>query len=280
MSFVANLIGRDWTEATLQRSHALSVEIAMQGHQLSDQLTHSTALESKLNQTLNRMDNIDNSLSQLRSMQQALLLILPSATERSSGSNQPSGGSSPSLPPSIEQSDYNVDDEESETSHLYSMFPMRCTCIAQSTQIHGSCHESNSYLQKYLHHARCPLSIHDRVSYEANGSLRMFNLLFKCQVGIRYSQRAVLRSFEVYRNFTIRAVVSSSNPAFQSITKTLERLSDSSVSHFTIREEFQRCLGTLEYTFLNGEAWPTDVEDICGENLLWVSTSFSCSNLS
>ncbi|KAG6357746.1 hypothetical protein INS49_013625 [Diaporthe citri] len=102
--------------------------------------------------------------------------------------------------------------------------------------------------------------------------MRLFNYFFQFQVAIEYSQYAFLRSLHIQHNFTIRATVPHGSPAFDLIDGITFNMGFYSAAQ-SLRQNLQSCLQELQRLFMEGRAWPTDIEDRTGNNLLHVATS-------
>lgn len=133
------------------------------------------------------------------------------------------------------------------------------------------CHCAGSISPAYpiTHATSCHLSFRYRQRRALIGKIRLFNYFFQFQVAIEYSQYAFLRSLHVQHNFTIRATVPQGSPAFDLIDGITFNMGFYSTVH-SLRKSLQGCLQGLQRLFMEGRAWPTDIEDNTGNNLLHV----------
>ncbi|KAJ0107794.1 hypothetical protein J7T55_000056 [Diaporthe amygdali] len=92
------------------------------------------------------------------------------------------------------------------------------------------------------------------------------------KIAIEYSQYAFLRSLHIQHNFTIRATVPQGSPAFDLIDGITFNMGSYSTVQ-SLQRTLQSCLRGLQRLFMEGRAWPTDIEDSTGNNLLHVATS-------
>ncbi|KAK7725234.1 hypothetical protein SLS63_008231 [Diaporthe eres] len=99
------------------------------------------------------------------------------------------------------------------------------------------------------------------------GKIRLFNYFFQFQVAIEYSQYAFLRSLHIQHNFTIRATVPQGSPAFDLIDGITFNMGFYSTAQ-PLRQNLQSCLQGLQHLFMEGRAWPTDIEDRIVKSLL------------
>lgn len=134
------------------------------------------------------------------------------------------------------------------------------------------CHCAGSLSPAYpvTHATSCHLSFRYRQRRALIGKIRVFNYFFQYQVAIEYSQYAFLRSLHIQHNFTIRATVPEGSPAFDLIDGVTFNMGFYSTAQ-SLRQNLQSCLQGLQRLFMEGRAWPTDIEDNTGNNLLHVS---------
>lgn len=119
------------------------------------------------------------------------------------------------------------------------------------------------------HATSCYLSLRHRQRRALIGKVKLFNYLFQFQVGIEYSQYAFLRSLQIQNNFTIRATVPEGSPAFELIDDTTFNMARYTTAK-SLRQDLQSCLAGLQRLFMEGRAWPTDIETTTGNNVLHV----------
>ncbi|KAG8162878.1 hypothetical protein KVR01_007356 [Diaporthe batatas] len=136
------------------------------------------------------------------------------------------------------------------------------------------CHCAGSISPAYpvTHATSCHLSFRYKQRRALIGKIRLFNYFFQFQVAIEYSQYAFLRSLHVQHNFTIRATVPQGSPAFDLIDGITFNMGFYSTVQ-SLRKNLQSCLQRLQRMFMEGRAWPTDIEDGTGNNLLHAATS-------
>lgn len=134
------------------------------------------------------------------------------------------------------------------------------------------CHCAGSLSPAYpvTHATSCHLSFRHRQRRALIGKIRLFNYFFQFQVAIEYSQYAFLRSIHIQQNFTIRATVPQGSPAFDLVDGITFNMGFYSTAQ-SLRKNLQSCLRGLQRLFMEGRAWPTDIEDSTGNNLLHVS---------
>lgn len=133
------------------------------------------------------------------------------------------------------------------------------------------CHCAGSISPAYpvTHATSCYLSLRHRQRRALIGKVKLFNYFFQFQVGIEYSQYAFLRSLQIQNNFTIRATVPEGSPAFELIDDTTFNMARYTTAK-ALRQGLQSCLAGLQRLFMEGRAWPTDIETTTGNNLLHV----------
>lgn len=154
------------------------------------------------------------------------------------------------------------------------------------------CHCAGTVSPAYpvTHATSCYLSLRHRQRRALIGKIRLFNYFFQFQVAIEYSQRAFLRTLHIQHNMTIRATVPDGSSAFGLIHDTTFNMGGCSMGHYTIghsvggyftvnsfRKKLQVCLEGLQRLFMEGRAWPTDIEESTGNNLLHVSPNHTLS---
>jgi hypothetical protein len=122
------------------------------------------------------------------------------------------------------------------------------------------------------HATSCYLSLRHRQRRALVGKVKLFNYLFQFQVAVEYSQSALLRSLQIQNNFTIRATVPEGSPAFELIDSTTFNMARYTSAR-ALRHGLQACLAGLQRLFMEGRAWPTDIETSTGNNLLHVRWS-------
>lgn len=152
-----------------------------------------------------------------------------------------------------------VSDSARDSSITRSLWELRCHCAG-----------SISPAFPVTHATSCHLSFRHRQRRALIGKIRLFNYFFQFQVAIEYSQYAFLRSLHVQHNFTIRATVPQGSPAFDLIDGITFNMGFYSTVQ-SLRKNLQGCLQGLQRLFMEGRAWPTDIEDSTGNNLLHVS---------
>lgn len=133
------------------------------------------------------------------------------------------------------------------------------------------CHCAGSISPAYpvTHATSCYLSLRHRQRRALIGKVKLFNYFFQFQVAIEYSQYAFLRSLQIQNNFTIRATVPEGSPAFELIDDTTFNMARYTTAQ-ALRKGLQSCLSGLQRLFMEGRAWPTDIETTTGNNLLHV----------
>lgn len=133
------------------------------------------------------------------------------------------------------------------------------------------CHCAGSISPAYpvTHATSCYLSLRHRQRRALIGKVKLFDYFFQFQIGIEYSQYAFLRSLQIQNNFTIRATVPEGSPAFELIDDTTFNMARYTTAQ-ALRQGLQSCLAELQRLFMEGRAWPTDIETTTGNNLLHV----------
>lgn len=132
------------------------------------------------------------------------------------------------------------------------------------------CAGSISPAYPITHATSCYLSLRHRQRRALIGKVKLFNYFFQFQVAVEYSQYAFLRSLHIQNNFTIRATVPEGSPAFELIDDTTFNMARYTTAQ-ALRQGLQSCLAGLQRLFMEGRAWPTDIETTTGNNLLHVS---------
>lgn len=139
------------------------------------------------------------------------------------------------------------------------LWELKCHCAGTISPVYPVTHATS-----------CHLSLRSRQRRALIGKIRLFNYFFQFQVAIEYSQYAFLRSLHIQHNFTIRATVPQGSPAFDLIDGITFNMGFYSTAQ-SLRKNLQSCLQGLQRLFMEGRAWPTDIEDSTGNNLLHVS---------
>lgn len=139
-----------------------------------------------------------------------------------------------------------------------SLWELKCYCAGSISPAYPVTHATSCYL-----------SLRHRQRRALIGKVKLFNYFFQFQVAIEYSQYAFLRSLHIQNNFTIRATVPEGSPAFELIDDTTFDMARYRTAQ-ALRQGLQSCLAGLQRLFMEGRAWPTDIETTTGNNLLHV----------
>lgn len=186
--------------------------------------------------------------------------FLKSHTCTSSGDHEPfsvvKASEDESEPPSYTQRISSAGEYSLSKSPLWEL---KCYCAGSISPAYPVTHATSCYL-----------SLRHRQRRALIGKVKLFNYFFQFQVGIEYSQYAFLRSLQIQNNFTIRATVPEGSPAFELIDDTTFNMARYTTAK-SLRQGLQSCLAGLQRLFMEGRAWPTDIETTTGNNLLHVS---------
>lgn len=139
-----------------------------------------------------------------------------------------------------------------------SLWELKCYCAGSISPAYPVTHATSCYL-----------SLRHRQRRALIGKVKLFNYFFQLQVAVEYSQHAFLRSLHIQNNFTIRATVPEGSPAFELIDDTTFNMARYKTAQ-ALRQGLQSCLAGLQRLFMEGRAWPTDIETTTGNNLLHV----------
>lgn len=166
----------------------------------------------------------------------------------------------------------NLTKELEVTSHVHETAVSGKGSSTTKPLLELKCHCAGSISPAYpvTHATACHLSFRHRQRRALIGKVRLFNYFFQVQVAIEYSQYAFLRSLHIQHNFTIRATVPQGSPAFDLIDGITFNMGFYSTAQ-SLRQNLQSCLQGLQRLFMEGRAWPTDIEDNTGNNLLHAS---------
>jgi hypothetical protein len=107
------------------------------------------------------------------------------------------------------------------------------------------------------HAKTCIYSFQNRRKWALVGQLGVFGFLFKYKIAIQYSQHAFTRDFQVYPNFTLRAICDWS-PAFELVYNTFSKM-EWGLTAEELRKELRTCLIGVRQSFVDRKAWPTDI---------------------
>lgn len=144
------------------------------------------------------------------------------------------------------------------SSKSNSLWKLKCYCAGTISPAYPITHATSCYL-----------SLRHRQRRALIGKVKLFNYFFQFQVAVEYSQYAFLRSLHIQNNFTIRATVPEGSPAFDLIDDTTFNMARYTSAQ-ALRNGLQSCLAGLQRLFMEGRAWPTDIETSTGNNLLHV----------
>jgi hypothetical protein len=146
-----------------------------------------------------------------------------------------------------------------------SLWKLKCYCAGTISPAYPITHATSCYL-----------SLRHRQRRALIGKVKLFNYFFQFQVAVEYSQYAFLRSLQIQNNFTIRATVPEGSPAFELIDDTTFNMARYTSAQ-ALRHGLQSCLAGLQRLFMEGRAWPTDIETTTGNNLLHVCEYPTCT---
>ncbi|POS81510.1 hypothetical protein DHEL01_v200083 [Diaporthe helianthi] len=158
-------------------------------------------------------------------------------------------------PPYIQESSCGRE----SSSNSNSLWTLKCYCAGSISPAYPVTHATSCYLS-FRHRQRRALI----------GKVKLFNYFFQFQVAVEYSQYAFLRSLHIQNNFTIRATVPEGSPAFELLDDTTFNMARYKSAQ-ALRNGLQSCLAGLQRLFMEGRAWPTDIETTTGNNLLHVA---------
>lgn len=155
--------------------------------------------------------------------------------------------------PSLDKPNYQVDHKRvvpTRSKQVSTLLDPACSCSLASSG--------------RRHRPGCLGAFLVRENHSFAGQLRLFSYLISLKVVVSYSRRAILRDFRVHPNFTVRAVCPRGSPAF-----TLMGSMNLSLDAGELRHELRRVLVGLRILFMEGKAWPTDIE-VDGRSLFYV----------
>lgn len=257
---------RNLRQETLSESLNLSAIVSAQGQGIHEQIA---ALVPDLSQTLEsglskseqslqaRMDNLEAMIREsLQTEERGVLDITQSVKSRGAAAAFPQihkGGSE------IGSHGQKVSGIAGISSNAKPLWELRCHCAGSISPAYPVTHATS-----------CHLSFRHRQRRALIGKVRLFNYFFQFQVAIEYSQYAFLRSLHIQQNFTIRATVPEGSPAFDLIDGITFNMGFYSTAQ-SLRRNLQSCLQGLQRLFMEGRAWPTDIEYGTGNNILHVS---------
>lgn len=257
---------RNLRQETLSESLNLSSIISTQGQDIQEQIA---AMIPDLSKTLESgISKSEQSLQARMDILEAMIReSLPTDESTVLDSTRCIKGTLPAptlLQPSIRKLEGTSQVKETEVSGKGSsttkpLWELKCHCAGSISPAYPVTHATS-----------CHLSFRHRQRRALIGKIRLFNYFFQVQVAIEYSQYAFLRSLHIQHNFTIRATVPQGSPAFELI----DGITFNMGFYFTaksLRQNLQSCLQGLQRLFMEGRAWPTDIEDTTGNNLLHVS---------
>lgn len=161
--------------------------------------------------------------------------------------------------------------EHQPTSYTQTVSGARTSSSSKGSLWELKCYCAGSISPAYpvTHATSCYLSLRHRQRRALIGKVKLFNYFFQFQVAIEYSQYAFLRSLHIQNNFTIRATVPEGSPAFELIDDATFNMARYRTAQ-ALRQGLQSCLAGLQRLFMEGRAWPTDIETTTGNNLLHV----------
>lgn len=162
----------------------------------------------------------------------------------------------PQPPPYTTQTSSYAREESPSSSN--SLWKLKCYCAGSISPAYPITHATSCYL-----------SLRHRQRRALIGKVKLFNYFFQFQVAVEYSQYAFLRSLSIQNNFTIRATVPEGSAAFELIDDTTFNMARYTSTQ-ALRQGLQSCLVGLQRLFMEGRAWPTDIETTTGNNLLHV----------
>lgn len=124
-----------------------------------------------------------------------------------------------------------------------------------------------AYASGTKHRDACPWAFLGRTEHSLRGNFKMFNYLVRFKVVVGYSRRSFLRDLGIYPSFTMRATCPWNAPAFELLGNIKTNLQAPD-----LRMELRSVLIRLRSLFMEGKAWPTDVNEY-GESLFMVLTT-------
>ncbi|KAL1883235.1 hypothetical protein Daus18300_000293 [Diaporthe australafricana] len=287
LSFQVGLLNHDAVmnlrQETKSESQVLSSIVSAQGRDIQEQIAAVVPDLSKILES-----GLTKSEQYFQAQMDRLEVMIKESlhTEERAEPNNTRGTGGSSIAEALPQAFSN---ELEMTSHVQNAsFPGRKYSTAKTPLWELKCHCAGTISPAYpvTHATSCYLSLRHRQRRALIGKIRLFNYFFQFQVAIEYSQRAFLRTLHIQHNITIRATVPDGSPAFGLIHGTTFNMGGCSMGHYTIgrsvggyftvnsfRQKLQSCLEGLQRLFMEGRAWPTDIEESTGNNLLHVATS-------
>lgn len=106
------------------------------------------------------------------------------------------------------------------------------------------------------HRDACPWAFLRRTEHSLRGKLKIFNYLIRFEVAVGYSRRCFFRDLHVYPNFTMCAICPDDAPAFRLLLNVHHNKKAAD-----LRVELGTVLIQLRNLFMEGRAWPTDVDE-------------------
>ncbi|OTB15090.1 hypothetical protein K445DRAFT_12372 [Daldinia sp. EC12] len=118
------------------------------------------------------------------------------------------------------------------------------------------------------HQDGCIYALKRRESWSFNRKFRVFRRVITIACRFEYARMNWARDWRVYPNMTVRMTVPWGSPAFEVIYDASFLFGKKETIQET-EELFRDCLIQIKEIFINGEGWPTDVEE-GGFNLIHV----------
>jgi hypothetical protein len=256
---------RNLRQETLSESLNLSSVISIQGQNVQEQIA---AIVPDLSQTLE--SGLSRSEQSLQARMDTLEAMIRESLDADDNAVSDSTGYISSASPTpvlhgttkkiaISNQIQRTPGSEKSLSMKKPLWELACHCAGTTSPAYPVTHATS-----------CHVSLRHRQRRALVGKIRLFNYFFQVQVAIEYSQYAFLRSLHIQHNFTMRATVPQGSPAFDLIDSITFNMGFYSTTQ-SLRKSLQSCLQGLQRLFMEGRAWPTDIEDSTGNNLLHVS---------
>ncbi|KAH7023812.1 hypothetical protein EDB80DRAFT_770562 [Ilyonectria destructans] len=260
---------------TVSESNKLGLAISAQGRDLSDQVSSVVPVVTQ---------NVDLRIAQMEESLQRRLevlekLINDSLEDRQRiGSRQYTKFGSPSLNQHCIETAYTLQHPQAQQGHVsktsvqpYSLdnpttLEKKTKPPSQDALLNWECRCVTSFPS--THADTCIHSFRKQTKRTLVGKIKVFNYIFKYKILIQYSQHTFPRDLEVYPNFTVRSTCDWS-PAFEIMRETTTRAREGLTAK-DLGKEYQTCLFRLRQSFMDRQAWPTDITNF-GHSLLHIA---------
>ncbi|KAK1526040.1 uncharacterized protein CCOS01_08458 [Colletotrichum costaricense] len=116
-----------------------------------------------------------------------------------------------------------------------------------------------SKLRQRDHDSHCELFFMNSNRRAIKGTLQIFSTLLSWKVQLQYSQRMVIRDFQVHPTMTARSLVPDDAPSFVVVNGLVEKTMLHNIAEESLQAAVLSALRDLRCLFRNGKAWPSDL---------------------